>query len=99
MNPWICALIITTAGAAGGIVNALMTDNGFILPRLKKGIICPGFLSNLLIGALSAFSSWALYGSGASIELAIVSARDEISLKVSAIAIAFLIGVAGAKWI
>ena len=67
MNPWICALLITTAGAIGGVVNALMSDNGFILPRLKKGIMCPGFISNIFIGALSAFSSWSFYGSGASV--------------------------------
>lgn len=99
MDPWTCALLITTAGATGGIVNALMSDNGFILPQSKKGIICPGFLSNVLIGGLSAFSSWAFYGAGASIELAKSTARDEISLKFSALAGAFLVGVAGAKWI
>ncbi len=48
MNPWICALLITSAGAVGGVVNALISDNGFILPRLKTGILCPGFLTNIL---------------------------------------------------
>jgi ABC-type uncharacterized transport system permease subunit len=33
MNPWLCVLLITIAGALGGIVNALLTDNGFILSR------------------------------------------------------------------
>ena len=28
MNPWICALLIAIAGAFGGIVNALLSDNG-----------------------------------------------------------------------
>ena len=39
------------------------------------------------------------YGSGASIELAEQSARTAISLRFSALAGAFLVGVAGAKWI
>jgi hypothetical protein len=100
MNPWYCALIITSAGAIGGVVNALISDNGFILPRLKKGILCPGFMTNVLIGALSAFSSWSFYGSGASIELArVTGTRKDISLTFGAIAGAFLVGVAGAKWL
>lgn len=101
MNPWICALLISTAGAIGGIVNALLSDNGFILPKMKKGIMCPGFISNIFIGALSAFSSWSFYGSGASVELAkaTATARGEISLTFSALAGAFLVGVAGAKWL
>jgi hypothetical protein len=101
MNPWICALLITTAGAVGGIINALLSDNKFIIPKLKKGILCPGFISNVLIGGASAFSSWSLYGSGASVELAkqTATARQEISLTFAALAGAFLVGVAGAKWL
>ena len=51
------------------------------------------------MGAFAAFSSWAFYGSGASIELAQVGERAAISLRFSALAGAFLVGVAGAKWI
>jgi hypothetical protein len=100
MNPWVCALLISIAGALGGVVNALLSDNGFIFPKRENGIWCPGVLSNVLIGALSAFSSWAFYGSGASIELAAhATERTQISLRFSALAGAFLVGVAGAKWI
>ena len=99
MNPWVCALLIAIAGAFGGVVNALLTDNGFALPRRVSGVWCPGAVSNILVGAFAAFSSWAFYGSGASIELADKSARMAISLRFSALAGAFLVGVAGAKWI
>jgi len=99
MNPWVCALLITIAGALGGVVNALLTDNGFILPRLQSTILCPGFLSNVLVGAFAAFSSWSFYGSGASVELATLTERATISLRFSALAGAFLVGVAGARWI
>ena len=47
MNPWTCALLITVAGALGGVTNALLTDNGFIIPKLKHKIWCPGFISNV----------------------------------------------------
>jgi hypothetical protein len=101
MNPWVCALLIATAGAVGGVVNALLSDNGFALPRRESGVWCPGAISNVLIGAFAAFSSWSFYGSGAGVELGLVeaTARNAISLRFSALAGAFLVGVAGAKWI
>jgi hypothetical protein len=99
MNPWICAVLITFAGALGGVVNALLSDNGFVLPRFESKIWCPGFFANILVGAFAAFSSWAFYGSGASVDLAQMSERTQISLRFSALAGAFLVGVAGARWI
>jgi hypothetical protein len=99
MNPWTCAILIAAAGGLGGMVNALLTDNGFILPRRKGEIWCPGFIANVLVGAVAALSSWAFYGSGASIDLGNVTERMAISLRLSALAGATLVGVAGAKWI
>jgi hypothetical protein len=103
MDPWMCALLISVAGAIGGVVNALISNNGFILPRRINEIICPGFLTNVLVGALGAFSSWASYGSGAGVELARTvatgSERAQISLTFSALSGAFFVGVAGARWI
>jgi hypothetical protein len=103
MNPWTCAALIAIAGALGGVVNALISSNGFALPRLEREIWCPGFIANVLIGAFAAFASWSFYGSGAGVELARIAAaampREEISLTFSALAGAFLVGVAGAKWV
>jgi hypothetical protein len=101
MNPWICASLICLAGAVGGAVNALISANGFVFPTVRRSIWCPGFLANLLVGAFAAFASWAFYGSGAGVELAAKTAQERgvISLKFSALAGAFLVGVAGAKWI
>ena len=103
MTPWQCALLVATAGAIGGVLNALLSDNGFILPRRKAGILCPGFLSNVLVGTLAAVTSWGLYGSGAGVELAKTAAagaaRVEISLTVGALAGALLVGLGGARWL
>lgn len=99
MNPWICATLIAVAGGLGGVVNALITDNGFILPQTRRGIWCLGFLSNVLVGGFAAFSSWAFYGSGAAVDVAQITEQTQISLRFSALAGAFLVGVAGAKWI
>jgi hypothetical protein len=99
MNPWVCASLISLAGAIGGMVNALLTDNGFILPTRRGHVLCPGALSNVLVGAFAAFGSWAFYGAGASVDLAQLTERGQISLRFSALAGAFLVGVAGARWI
>ena len=103
MDPWQCALFALVAGAVGGVLNALLTENGFILPRRESGVVCPGFISNVLAGAVAAFTSWASYGSGAGVELArqasVGSPRAEISLTFSALAGAFFVGFAGARWI
>jgi membrane associated rhomboid family serine protease len=99
MNPWTCATLVALAGGLGGVVNALLTDNGFALPRLLHRVWCPGFLANVLVGAFAAFASWAFYGSGAAIDLAHVTEQTQISLRFSALAGAFLVGVVGAKWL
>ena len=99
MNPWWCASLISIFGGLGGVVNALLSDNGFALPRKESGVWCPGAISNVVIGALAAFASWSFYGAGAGIELGDKSLRTVISLKFSVLAGAFLVGVAGAKWI
>jgi hypothetical protein len=53
---------IAGAGAVGGIVNALLSDNGFPLPKLQDGILRPGIIGNLLLGAFAAVITWGLYG-------------------------------------
>jgi hypothetical protein len=97
MHPWICAGLIAVAGAAGGLVNAMLSEAGLAAPRTVKGIWCPGALSTIVIGALAAFASWAFYGSEAGIDLA--ERTSQAHLQLSALAGAFLVGVVGAKWI
>jgi hypothetical protein len=98
MSPWLCVLFITLAGAVGGLLNAFMSDNGFAFPTRVKGIWCPGALWNVFVGGISAVTSWALYGSGATIDLA-ATQRDQISLRLGALAGALIIGMAGSKWL
>jgi hypothetical protein len=67
VSMWLILLYVFLAGAVGGAVNALMTDNGFILPKSedvdgKTTLLRPGYLGNILIGAVGAVVSWGLYG-------------------------------------
>jgi hypothetical protein len=97
---------ILLGGALGGIINAIMSDNGFIWPREEKidnvSIIRPGFAGNILLGSVAAFVSWGLYGSfsGAIIygSLSGIGAED-VSVSISAMAGAILIGIGGARWL
>jgi hypothetical protein len=97
MNPWICATLVGLAGAMGGFVSALMSSNGFALPKRVNGVWCPGAVSTIVAGAFAAFASWAFYGSGATIDIR--RPAELPHLQMSALAGAFLVGVVGAKWI
>ena len=101
MSPWECAAWIMAAGAVGGIVNTALSRQGFALPGYEGGVLCPGFLGNVMVGSFAAVISWALYGSGAGLELAreAANARQALSLTAGALAGAAMVGVAGARWL
>ena len=67
MTALLVASLVVVAGGIGGFFNALLTDRGLIFPKseeLDSGgrIWRPGWLGNVLVGALSAFINWGLYG-------------------------------------
>jgi hypothetical protein len=96
--------IVLLSGALGGVINALVTDNGFVRPREETVenviIVRPGFLGNILLGMVAAFVSWGLYGaySGAMIYGA-AGGPAPVEVTVSAVAGAVLIGMGGARWL
>jgi hypothetical protein len=98
--------IVMLSGAVGGIVNALVSDNGFVRPSEETTddvvIIRPGFAGNILLGAVAAFISWGLYGAFSSVVIWGSSSgmgTAEISVSISSIAGAVLIGIGGARWL
>ena len=105
MSIWVPLGVILMSGAIGGIINALFTDNGFIMPREeiadKVSILRPGVVGNVLLGSIAAFISWGLYGaySGAIIFGSVAGQDAEVSLSLSTMSGAILIGIVGAKWL
>ncbi len=95
-------LLVAGSGALGGVVNAALSDNGFILPRLEEHehgyVIRPGAVGNLLTGAVSAAISWGLYGplNASSIGSA---AAPGTGLTLSAFVGALIVGAGGARWL
>ena len=100
---WIIFLIIFLAGAIGGIINALMTDNGFAMPKYEDAsgnkIWRPGVLGNFLTGGVGAVISWGLYGPFPNFVIFPEPKQSELSITVATLVGAILVGVAGAKWL
>ena len=103
---WKYMAIIFVFGAIGGVVNALLSDNGFILPRKEEQnntrIIRPGFLVNIFIGGIAALVSWGLYGPFA--EVFIIGGTIDpnvgrTGLSLSSVIGALLVGIGGARWL
>lgn len=103
MNIWIIFGIVFLAGGIGGIVNALLTDNGFMLPKKASAdgnyIWRPGIIGNVLIGAVAAIISWGLYGPFANFDILKKPVAGDPTLSVAAFVGAILVGVGGAKWL
>ena len=91
------------AGAVGGVVNALLTENGFVLPRREwvngVGVLRPGFLLNVFVGGVAGAVSWGLYGPFASRNVIGGAEGGEVGLTLAALVGAVLVGVAGARWL
>ena len=103
---WKYMAIIFAFGAIGGIVNALLTDNGFILPKQEQQdntkIIRPGFLVNIFVGGIAALVSWGLYGPFAAVF--IIGGTNDLNvgttgLSLSSVIGGLLVGVGGARWL
>jgi hypothetical protein len=98
--------IVMLSGAVGGFVNALVSDNGFVRPSEETSgrvtIIRPGFAGNILLGAVAAFISWGLYGAFSSVTVWGATSglgTGEITVSISSIAGAVLVGIGGARWL
>jgi len=60
------SLVVCVAGGLGGLVNAVITNDLGLFPKTQLVAGSPiyrlGILGNVLIGAVTAFITWALYG-------------------------------------
>lgn len=105
---WFMLGIICIAGGIGGIINAMLADQGFVKPSKLKNedvkIYRPGFLGNILTGSIAAGISWGLYGPLSSYVIVTLATASEPAalnggLTLSSLVGAVLIGVGGARWL
>ena len=97
--------VIFVAGLIGGTVNALISDNGFVLPKPETDgagqgtqVLRPGFLGNMFIGGMGAIVSWCLYTAASGVLIGRGAATPP-DLTLGSLAGAVLIGIGGARWL
>lgn len=98
----IATLAVCLAGALGGAANALISNNGFFLPRQissnQMTLVQPGFLGNIFVGIVAALISWGLYSPFGSVEL-FQPLPTSVSFTIASFVGAMLVGVGGARWL
>ena len=102
MSLLLLMLLIFAAGAMGGAINALLSDNGFLMPKWEavgmNKIFRLGFMGNIFISGVGACISWGLYGPFAGEDIFGATAQ-EFGLTLSTLVGAILVGIAGARWV
>ena len=97
-------LIVFIAGAIGGVVNALLSENSFLIwkkERTKNRTIWrPGIAGNIIISGIASCISWGLYGPfAASYIIGGPPTTESFGLTLSALVGVVLVGVSGARWL
>ena len=97
MSVYLLILCVAGAGALGGLANCAL-EKEFHLPHLwaKGKIWRPGWIGNVLVGAVAAIAVWGIYGPLASYDLA-KGTGPEISLTVFQLASSIIAGLSGGK--
>lgn len=106
MSIWALLGVVVVAGAIGGAINALMTDNGFRLPKWDEvggaRIWRPGWIANVVVGFSAAAVSWGLYGPYAN-EVLVGNQNSttpqNFVLTLSSVVGAFLVGIGGSRYL
>jgi hypothetical protein len=102
MSIWVLLGMVFVAGAIGGLVNNLIGNNGLLLPsKVDKGdgtsIFLPGFVGNLLVGAVAASVSWLLYGPLS--QVSIGTPPGTAVMVLATLGGAVLVGMVGSAWL
>ena len=102
MSTWGIIGSVGLTGLIGGLVNALMAHDGFFLPKMDdvsdgRKIWRPGFLGNMLIGAVTAVVLAGLYSPIGSLTLSDSKANPGYDLTVAGLVGALLSGIGGAR--
>jgi hypothetical protein len=92
-NAYVIGLIVLM-GSLGSLVSAFIGDNGWHLPMNDNGIFRPGYLGNMLVGALAALASWGMQKAA----VLIGTSASTLSISTSDMANAIVIGFGGASW-
>jgi hypothetical protein len=101
MPVWAVVLAVGIAGLLGGLINALLANEGLVQWRTEvlpdgSRIWRPGFVGNMIIGAVTALVLAGLYSPLGSVSLGGASSPP-VTLTIGALAGALLSGIGGAR--
>lgn len=98
---YIGALVIATAGAAGGFINSLLIHLHLVQAATSVSVdgkkIKLTYLVNIVSGTVAALLSWGLYGSA--VNVGILGTMDRDLLTLPAVFGAALVGYSGSSWL
>lgn len=98
MQIWTIAVVIIVCGGIGGFANALNAGDLHLPHRQPGNVYSPGWIGNVIIGAVAALVLWGLYGPMAKVVLIGDSASTvHISMTFADVAGAILTGIGGAR--
>ena len=95
MTIWQIILLIAGFGALGGIVNSAISGE-FNYPRFDPAakVWRPGWIGNVLVGAVAALVVWGVYGPLASYDL-VTGRAIELHLTVAQLLTSLVVGLSG----
>jgi hypothetical protein len=97
MTIWQIILLIAGCGAIGGIVNCAISGE-FNYPRFDFAakVWRPGWIGNVLVGAVASVVVWGIYGPLASFDL-LAGEMTGVHLTVAQLLTSLVIGLSGGK--
>jgi hypothetical protein len=97
MTIWQIILLIAGCGAIGGIVNCAISGE-FSYPRFDAvaKVWRPGWIGNVLVGAVASVVVWGIYGPLASVDL-LTGEMTGVHLTVAQLLTSLVIGLSGGK--
>src|SRR2546429_3446547 len=97
MTIWQIILLIAGCGAVGGIVNCAISGE-FNYPRFDAAakVWRPGWIGNVLVGAVASVFVWGIYGPLASVDL-LTGEMAGVRLNVAQLLTSLVIGLSGGE--
>jgi len=92
-NYYVIGLVVLM-GCLGSLGSSFVGDSGWHLPMNEDGIVRPGYLGNMLVGALAALASWGMQKNA----VLIGGPATTLTFSTADLAHAIVIGFAGASW-
>ena len=91
------ALLVLACGGLGGLVNALLAGD-LHLPHREENIYSPGWIGNVVVGAVAALVFWGLYGPMAKVAVIGTTAPDvPIAFTIAELAGSVVTGIGGGR--